>query len=121
MHYSFAPTCPLQKQSREEMEILTTNEIADGQENSVSEYLSNNNVQLGASYPVAQRSTQLFAAGSEAVAKYVNCDPSEIGKAHPLCAMSPLHLTRRCSHWPLNDPTLPQPLNRPLRPRNPWF
>ncbi|KAJ9625905.1 hypothetical protein H2203_004673 [Taxawa tesnikishii (nom. ined.)] len=45
---------------------------------SVSEYLSNNNVQLGASYPVAQRSTQLFAAGSEAVAKYVNCDPSEI-------------------------------------------
>ncbi|THY92426.1 PLP-dependent transferase [Aureobasidium pullulans] len=45
---------------------------------SVSEYLSGTNVQLGASYPVAQKSTNLFAAGKDAVAKYINANSDEV-------------------------------------------
>ncbi|KAI4731374.1 PLP-dependent transferase [Aureobasidium sp. EXF-10728] len=45
---------------------------------SVSEYLSGTNVQLGASYPIAQKSTNLFAAGKDAVAKYINATPDEV-------------------------------------------
>ena len=45
---------------------------------SISQYLSNNNVQLGASYPIAQKSTSLFSAGHEAGAKYINADPSDV-------------------------------------------
>lgn len=45
---------------------------------SVSDYLSSNNVQLGASYPVAQESTRLFQVGCEAVAKYINAQPEEV-------------------------------------------
>lgn len=41
-------------------------------------YLSTNNVQLGASYPVAQVSTNLFNAGQAAGAHYVNAKPEEI-------------------------------------------
>lgn len=37
-----------------------------------------NNVQLGASYPVSQASTQLFEHGSAAVAKYINASPEEV-------------------------------------------
>ncbi|KAF2721380.1 PLP-dependent transferase [Polychaeton citri CBS 116435] len=44
---------------------------------SVSNYLSSSNVQLGASYPISQQSTRLFDEGNEAVAKYINADPSE--------------------------------------------
>lgn len=47
---------------------------------SVSEYLSGTNVQLGASYPVAQKSTNLFAAGKDSVAKYINATSDEVGK-----------------------------------------
>ncbi|KAK6003197.1 hypothetical protein QM012_001042 [Aureobasidium pullulans] len=47
---------------------------------SVSEYLSGTNVQLGASYPVAQKSTNLFAAGKDAVAKYINATSDEVGE-----------------------------------------
>ncbi len=46
--------------------------------NSITKYLSTNNVQLGASYPVSQKSTSLFSEGHEAGAKYVNADPSEV-------------------------------------------
>lgn len=45
---------------------------------SVSNYLSSNNVQLGASYKIARESTRLFEAGSAAVAKYVNASPEEV-------------------------------------------
>ncbi|CAD0115299.1 unnamed protein product [Aureobasidium uvarum] len=45
---------------------------------SVSEYLSGTNVQLGASYPIAQKSTNLFAAGKDAVAKYINATSDEV-------------------------------------------
>lgn len=49
---------------------------------SVSEYLGGTNVQLGASYPIAQKSTNLFAAGKDAVAKYINATSDEVGKRH---------------------------------------
>ncbi|KAI4746685.1 PLP-dependent transferase [Aureobasidium sp. EXF-12298] len=45
---------------------------------SVSEYLGGTNVQLGASYPIAQKSTNLFAAGKDAVAKYINATSDEV-------------------------------------------
>ena len=45
---------------------------------SITNYLSTNNVQLGASYPISQKSTSLFSEGHEAGAKYVNADPSEV-------------------------------------------
>jgi selenocysteine lyase/cysteine desulfurase len=48
---------------------------------SVSEYLGGTNVQLGASYPIAQKSTNLFAEGKDAVAKYINADFDEVGKS----------------------------------------
>ncbi|EME46188.1 hypothetical protein DOTSEDRAFT_86802 [Dothistroma septosporum NZE10] len=38
-------------------------------------YLTSNNVQLGASYPVSVQSTDLFTEGSESVAKYINTTP----------------------------------------------
>jgi selenocysteine lyase/cysteine desulfurase len=45
---------------------------------SVSNYLSSNNVQLGASYKIARESTRLFEAGSAAVAKYINASSEEV-------------------------------------------
>lgn len=45
---------------------------------SISTYLSKNNVQLGASYPIAQKSTNLFNEGCEAGAKYINASPHEV-------------------------------------------
>ena len=45
---------------------------------SISQYLSANNVQLGASYPISQKSTSLFSAGHEAGAKYINANPDEV-------------------------------------------
>lgn len=41
-------------------------------------YLRTNNVQLGASYPVAQASTSLFNAGHAAGAAYINAKPEEV-------------------------------------------
>jgi cysteine desulfurase family protein (TIGR01976 family) len=45
---------------------------------SITTYLTTNNVQLGASYPVSQKSTTLFSAGHEAGAKYINAGPDEV-------------------------------------------
>lgn len=45
---------------------------------SIKEYLTNNNVQLGASYPVGQASTDLYTKGCEAAASYINASPSEV-------------------------------------------
>lgn len=42
---------------------------------SIVHYLSNNNVQLGASYPVSKTSSDLFEAGHKVVAKYINTTP----------------------------------------------
>ena len=45
---------------------------------SISDYLSNTNVQLGASYTIGRKSTDLYYAGYEAAAKYINASPSEV-------------------------------------------
>lgn len=45
---------------------------------SITNYLSSNNVQLGASYKIGRESTRLFEAGSAAVAKYINADTDEV-------------------------------------------
>ena len=45
---------------------------------SITQYLSSTNVQLGASYPISQKSTSLFSAGHEAGAKYINATPDEV-------------------------------------------
>ncbi|KAK3674144.1 hypothetical protein LTR78_005991 [Recurvomyces mirabilis] len=44
----------------------------------ISNYLLDNNVQLGASYKKSQESTELFGKGCEAVAKYINASPEEV-------------------------------------------
>lgn len=51
--------------------ILTTTD-------SISNYLMSNNVQLGASYPVAQSSTMLVDKGCKSVADYINASPEEV-------------------------------------------
>ncbi|TVY15968.1 Nonribosomal peptide synthetase fmpE [Lachnellula arida] len=45
---------------------------------SICNYLSKTNVQLGASYAVGQKSTALYSAGFEAAAKYINASPDNI-------------------------------------------
>jgi hypothetical protein len=47
---------------------------------SITNYLSNNNVQMGASYQIGQKSSKLFEEGCEAGARYINADPEEIGE-----------------------------------------
>lgn len=44
----------------------------------MSNYLLSTNVQLGASYGVAQESTRLFTDGCEAIANYINASPEEV-------------------------------------------
>jgi cysteine desulfurase family protein (TIGR01976 family) len=46
--------------------------------NSISSYLSTTNVQLGATYPIAQKSTNAYGRGVEAAAKYINASPSDV-------------------------------------------
>lgn len=47
--------------------------------NSICEYLSNTNVQLGASYAIGQKSNIKYKDGYLAAAKYINAAPEEIG------------------------------------------
>ena len=46
--------------------------------NGISSYLSTTNVQLGATYPVAQKSTSAYDRGVEAAAKYIHASPSDV-------------------------------------------
>lgn len=46
--------------------------------NSISSYLATTNVQLGATYPVSQKSTNAYTKGVEVAAKYINASPSDI-------------------------------------------
>lgn len=46
----------------------------------IREYLSNTNVQLGASYSTGQKSTDLYDKGYEAAAKYINASVDNIGR-----------------------------------------
>jgi selenocysteine lyase/cysteine desulfurase len=45
---------------------------------SINTYLNVHNVQLGASYPVAQKSTKLFSEGHDAGARYINAAPEQV-------------------------------------------
>ena len=45
---------------------------------SIASYLSTTNVQLGATYPVAHKSTDAYDRGVAAAAKYINASPSEV-------------------------------------------
>ncbi|OLN95904.1 putative cysteine desulfurase [Colletotrichum chlorophyti] len=60
---------------------------------SIRDYLSQTNVQLGASYNVGQRSTALYNQGYEAGAKYINASPDEI-----VFGASTTQLFRNLSH-----------------------
>ncbi|KAF6833750.1 aminotransferase class-V [Colletotrichum plurivorum] len=60
---------------------------------SIRDYLSQSNVQLGASYRVGQRSTALYNEGYEAGAKYINASPDEI-----VFGASTTQLFRNLSH-----------------------
>lgn len=45
----------------------------------ITEYLSKNNVQLGASYHTGKISNTKYQEGYEAAAQYINASPDEIG------------------------------------------
>jgi len=45
---------------------------------SISEYLSSSNVQLGGSYVASQTSTTKYRAGFEAAARFINCSTDQI-------------------------------------------
>lgn len=45
---------------------------------SIKDYLSSTNVQLGASYAMGKKSTAAYSAGYQAAAKYINANPDEI-------------------------------------------
>lgn len=42
-------------------------------------YITNTNVQLGATYGIAKRSTNLYESGIEAAAAFINAHVDEIG------------------------------------------
>jgi hypothetical protein len=94
---------------------------------SVSEYLGGTNVQLGASYPIAQKSTNLFAAGKDAVAKYINADFDEVGKAehpntrqtHQMVRRKEADVVTNKSTRSLNNSTLPQLVSGTIRTPHP--
>lgn len=44
----------------------------------ISDYLTNTNVQLGATYPIGRASTTLYTKGCEAAASYINASPDEV-------------------------------------------
>jgi hypothetical protein len=48
--------------------------------NSICDYLTKNNVQLGASYAIGQQSNTKYKEGYAAAAKYINSAPEEVGK-----------------------------------------
>ncbi|KAH0491257.1 hypothetical protein TgHK011_002694 [Trichoderma gracile] len=77
-----------QKQVRDKFPALQQNQVfldnAGGSQtlgtviDSIKDYLSSTNVQLGASYAVGRKSTSAYKAGYQAAAKYINADPDEI-------------------------------------------
>lgn len=80
----------------------------------IHNYLSKTNVQLGASYAVGKKSTALYDAGLEAAAKYINASTHNIGKISISIKKPETYIP---SPRLLHNPTLPQPLLRPLLPR----
>lgn len=69
----------------------------------ITDYLTNTNVQLGASYETSKKSTSLFNEGYKAAAKYINATPEEIGIAFaaPIFSLSEdaYHLCFLDQYW----------------------
>ncbi|KAF2434053.1 PLP-dependent transferase [Tothia fuscella] len=59
---------------------------------SISDYLSNNNVQMGASYAIGQKSTNLFREGCKAGARYINAEDDEVVDQPPVLGPSTTQL-----------------------------
>lgn len=55
---------------------------------SICNYLSKTNVQLTATYPVSQTSTQLYNAGYAAAAKFINASVDEVCKSNIMSVLS---------------------------------
>lgn len=55
---------------------------------SIYNYLSKTNVQLTATYPVSQTSTQLYNAGYAAAAKFINASVDEVCKSNIMSLLS---------------------------------
>ena len=58
----------------------------------IQKYLTETNVQLGASYGISKQSASLFGKGYEAAAKYINASIDEIGIGRQLLL---LHSNRK--------------------------
>ncbi|PNP46696.1 hypothetical protein TGAMA5MH_01647 [Trichoderma gamsii] len=77
-----------QKEVRDHFPALQQNQVyldnAGGSQtlgtviDSITDYLTGTNVQLGASYTVSKKSTALYGAAYKAAAKYINANPDEI-------------------------------------------
>ncbi|KAM0511171.1 hypothetical protein ACHAPE_010122 [Trichoderma viride] len=77
-----------QKEVRDHFPALQQNQVyldnAGGSQtlgtviDSIKDYLTGTNVQLGASYTVSKQSTALYGAAYKAAAKYINANPDEI-------------------------------------------
>ncbi|KAL7925165.1 pyridoxal phosphate-dependent transferase [Trichoderma austrokoningii] len=77
-----------QKEVRDHFPALQQNQVyldnAGGSQtlgtviDSIRDYLTGTNVQLGASYAVSKKSTALYGAAYKAAAKYINANPDEI-------------------------------------------
>lgn len=77
-----------QKEVRDHFPALQQNQVyldnAGGSQtlgtviDSIRDYLTGTNVQLGASYTVSKKSTALYGAAYKAAAKYINANPDEI-------------------------------------------
>ncbi|KAF2807297.1 PLP-dependent transferase [Mytilinidion resinicola] len=58
--------------------ITTSSNLHSSNYGGISKYLSNTNVQLGASYSASQQSTSKYGAGCDAATKYMNANPGEV-------------------------------------------
>lgn len=77
-----------QKEVRDQFPALQQNQVyldnAGGSQtlgsviDSIRDYLTGTNVQLGASYTVSKKATALYGAAYKAAAKYINANPDEI-------------------------------------------
>ncbi|KAI6785587.1 uncharacterized protein J7T54_005921 [Emericellopsis cladophorae] len=69
---------PALKQDQVYLDNAGGSQTLDSVITSITDYLTNNNVQLGASYHVSQRSTSRFGKAFEAGARYINANQDEV-------------------------------------------
>lgn len=75
---------------------------------SVSDYLLSSNVQLGASYPTSQKSTNLFQVGKDAAAQYINATANEVSRSRLASSYSSENIVDTKSLGPVNYPAFPE-------------